>query len=591
MARPRSERGSVKRKQAAKATVEKSKPASGAARDRNAPLNDIDLVNCAYSHLKELDFPDEAHKDIERHFKDIQGSPLFQNPGSFSLFLYNADVLKGHPGALADLWKCALQGAIWVIKEHDLRERPFRYSDRNKASEITRPDIMDIAKYYHEASDFERILYGADQWYRDHFAHVLRVWLLGLYVIFGKRGEGKLIAPQVAKKPDNEDHKAKHSSGAEEIGDINWKLYEPAEYYAAFTIAALTHDLGYPIQKVAKLNASLDRILQSTGGMEWQLTQVTFSLARHEAAQQLLKFIAAKPQFIELENGRRLKYEELETRILDRLKEYVHVRTGSELEALHYSNAHGAPWGAEFRTQWKYHQKYSDSLEKLHHGLLSAILLQRKLLFFKEGEFALEEDYQFSLEEVRQFMIRREILRAIATHTCPDIYIINLLSIESLLFFCDEIQEWGRPFFSDLYGGRREPKSTVRLPKFDDKNVEWEVEVEELDLSSAAHWLLNSGRNLFRRLRSAPNTYNREIAVKFTLKWKTERIVFVACCEFDPPAKAGEPFKFQVFLEQHPRIKEELSALIEKTNQGKNEKAVESSIENVLKGLLRPATK
>jgi hypothetical protein len=579
----------VRKRKPAAAMVQENKPEPGSAPDGNAPLRDVDLVNCAYSNLAELKFSPEDHKELETHFKNIQGSSLFQDPDSFSLFLYNADVLKGKPGALVELWKCALRGAIWAIKEHDLRERPFRYHDSQKKSEITVPDIEEIANYYDAASDFERILYGADQWYRDHFAHVLRVWLLGLYVIFIKRGKGGLIAPQVAKKPDNEDQKSKTPSDNGKAADINWKLYEPAEYYAAFTIAALTHDLGYPIQKVAKLNASLDRILQSTGGMEWQLTQVTFSLARHEVAQQLLKFIAAKPQFIELDNQRVLKYKELKDKINARLEEYQRVKTSAELEALQYNTASGAPWGAVFRTQWKYHQKYSDSLEKLHHGLLSAILLQRKLLFFKEGEFALEEDYHFSLEEARQFMIRREILRAIATHTCPDIYIINLLSIESLLFFCDEIQEWGRPFFSDLYGGRRGLK-IVRLPKFDDKNLEWEVEVDDLDLSSAALWLLNSGRNLYRRLRSAPNTYNRKISVKFRLKWKTDGKAFVACCEFDPPAKAENPYELNVFLESAPNSPENLRSLIEKANKGENAKKIESEIQKVLEKLMELAS-
>jgi len=268
------------------------------------PLTDVDLIDCAFKHREKLKLPKEAGDTLKGLLDAIRVSDLFKKPDEFSLFIYNADTRIGSPGGLADLWKCALQGAIWVIKEHDLREAPARYN-KNEASEITAPDIEELASYYRRQLNFERVLYGADQWYRDHFAHVLRVWLLGLYVIFEYNNENKLIAPPVTKTPE-----------------VNWQLYERVEFYAAFTIAALTHDLGYPIQKVAKLNEALSRILQTTGGMEWQPTQVTFSLARHEIAQQLLKFIAAKPQFIEFEDGDPIEEKDLEKNIRDRLLGY-----------------------------------------------------------------------------------------------------------------------------------------------------------------------------------------------------------------------------------------------------------------------------
>jgi len=122
--------------------------------------------------------------------------------------------------------------------------------------------------------------------------------------------------------------------------------------------------------------------------------------------------------------------------------------------------------------------------------------------------------------------------------------------------------------------------------KFDDKNVEWEVEVEDLHLSSAAHWLLSSGRNLYRRFRSAPNTYTREIAVKFKLSWRTENQPLVATCEFDPPANAGEPFKLQVYNRTNPTVRRDLRSLIEGPNRGQRERDVEVKIQDLLRELI-----
>ena len=50
----------------------------------------------------------------------------------------------------------------------------------------------------------------------------------------------------------------------------------------------------------------------------------------------------------------------------------------------------------------------------------------------------------FDHEDSRQYYIRREILRAIASHTCHDIYQNDMLRFSFLLILCDDAQEWGR---------------------------------------------------------------------------------------------------------------------------------------------------
>ncbi len=43
---------------------------------------------------------------------------------------------------------------------------------------------MDKLKEYHKNYiDFEGVLYGSDAYYRDHVFHVIRVWLLGIYLV------------------------------------------------------------------------------------------------------------------------------------------------------------------------------------------------------------------------------------------------------------------------------------------------------------------------------------------------------------------------------------------------------------------------
>lgn len=91
-------------------------------------------------------------------------------------------------------------------------------------------------------------------------------------------------------------------------------------------------------------------------------------------------------------------------------------------------------WG---RIQPKYYLKYAKSLEGFQHGIISTIIIYKMLLYFLESDFNLNDDYIYKNEDARQFYIRREILRAIAAHTCPDAYNIHITTFPSLLFLCD----------------------------------------------------------------------------------------------------------------------------------------------------------
>ena len=82
---------------------------------------------------------------------------------------------------------------------------------------------------------------------------------------------------------------------------------------------------------------------------------------------------------------------------------------------------------------------------------MSAIIIARILKYFLETDYSLNEDYGFTREDMRQFYIRREILRSIAAHTCDDIYLLYMGSFAFLLRICDDTQEWGRKYISELY--------------------------------------------------------------------------------------------------------------------------------------------
>jgi hypothetical protein len=484
-------------------------------------ITDKKLIETFKSHFDELDFHSQVKDNFSKWFEFLDSLTEFESD-DFSLFEYatisKREKNEGRKDALEnnEIWRNILFGSIEILKRYDLRENPtlhFRLSNNENIESKQLPDILEISKYYENALEFEKILYGSDPWYRDHFAHVIRVWLLGLYVIFEIGND--ILYPDFGLFKDTE-----------------YKLFSKKELFAAFGIAALCHDLGYALEKIKKLNKKVSEILNSFGGVEWNQLNASFSLSRHSSAMSLLKLLSSKVTFHLRDSDTPPNPVDINREILRFISERERFNTIDSYRDINLGFFNS--YRIYLRSQWKYHEKYFDSLEKYAHGFISALLLQRKLLYFKEGEFAIEEDYPFAVEEARQFALRREILRAISSHTCEGIYMINHLSIESLLFFLDELQEWGRPFFSDLYGGTiKNPKHDIYLNQYDSTIIDWEVHTNELSIFQALYWILNSSRNYINRFRPAPEAETRDFEFNWKIRWFFQDKEFNAVYHFD----------------------------------------------------------
>jgi hypothetical protein len=497
---------------------------------RPLKLNDSQLITelnqglsqFGYASLSNRATGKSYEKQLSAALRRIMADPQF-GTAKFSLLRFSAQCREaGKDDVLFDLWHLALLGALHLLKWHDRRINVAR----RKRHKVTPPLIKELVTYYSKLRRYEPLLYGSDQFYRDHFAHVLRVWMLGAVILASLEGDDHIAPPRLT-----------------EVQELNQKAFTVHERLAIFTIAALTHDMGYPIEKLAALNSAVADLLEAFGGMEWQQLKVAFTFPQHEEAQGLLRQIASKPQFRRLADNTQLLPSEVRVKVGDLLEKYSKSKTTADFDACHQH----LEWGTVFRCQWKYLQKYASSLEKNEHGFISALLLQRKALYFREGEFSLEEDHKFLLEEARQFMIRREILRAVASHTCPDIYFLAPLSAEALLFFCDEIQDWGRPYFSDLYradlgGGALK----VTLKSYSSTEVAWKIEMRRADKAAFAWRTLSTASSLYERLRSAPDSLSRDFKVDWVLRAGKRGSLLQAHFSFNDKRPEKERFKLSV---------------------------------------------
>ena len=288
------------------------------------------------------------------------------------------------------IWRLLIEKAIKCLRYYDKRE-PFQVSEGKKTPKAY--GIDELKKYYDSYTEFEHILYGSNKYYRDHVIHVFRTWLSGVELLT-KNGGGYLDSITI------------HQKGY--TADLN-----RVEKLSVWTLIALTHDLGYPLQK-AKSIIDTTRSMVSTFITN---PDISIDFSFRGVQNYMNDFIV------------RLMSSKMEKRGDDNKGNPIFVA----------------------RLQPKYYFKFQKSLERNHHGILSTLIIYKLLTYFLEADYNINEDYTFDKEECRQFYIRREILRAIASHTCDDVYQLYMTSFSFLLRICDDTQEWGRKNISELY--------------------------------------------------------------------------------------------------------------------------------------------
>lgn len=287
---------------------------------------------------------------------------------------------------LITLWEKLIEKSIKALRYYDTRE-PFK---DNSAKHPLAYGVEELRTYFDKYIKFETTLYGSSRYYRDHVVHVFRVWILGVSQL--------LSNDNVLLKAIKIDEKC----------NVN-----PIEKLSIWTLVALTHDLGYPLEKSLEVVERTKDMMKSFVVNPAISMDLSFNGVQNSMNDFVLRFMSSKMIEKNSEDG----------------DDYRYVA----------------------RLQPKYYFKFQKSLERNKHGILSALVIYKILRYFLESDYSTNEDYYFNSEDTRQFYIRREILRAISSHTCHDIYQLSAKNFSFLLILCDDAQEWGRKGISELY--------------------------------------------------------------------------------------------------------------------------------------------
>lgn len=384
-----------------------------------------------------------------------------------------------------DLWNTLIEKSIICLRFFDKREH-FMNKNNGKCQYVYGMDKL--SEYHQNYIDFEGVLYGSDAYYRDHVFHVIRVWMLGIYVILNTNtnitnGGQRLIdlihfEGEVIKNEENATiddikkipHKLKNEDRIIlKKGDKFYKIHEVLnsdktneyvlvspntfssevnilEKISMWTIAALCHDLGYPLEKSKNVLFKTEKMMEAFISNPYISRNLKFDGTQDSNNLDIISFISKRMEAI----------------------------VGEEESFV-------AGYNASIQDKYKF--KYKLSLENFSHGIISAIIIYKMLFYFLETDNNPDVNYVFDNESARQFYIRRDILRAIASHTCENIYHVDVATIPMILFVCDELQEWGRKTWKSMYRGITNSPVQLTINSFKADKIEYE---EEIDMRNAS---------------------------------------------------------------------------------------------------------
>lgn len=382
--------------------------------------------------------------------------------------LYHSNNTK----TLMNLWLSLISDAIIFLKSKDKREQ---YHDGETFG------VDSLHAILIEFEKFEKVLFGASDYYRDHITHIFRVYILGQRLIKEKIGFKNVDVNDdiLVKKP------RKRKGQKKTIRNENEYKITPEEKEAMWCIIALTHDLGYALEKIDSINDKIRDMIKQYGKVNIQELSFLFPPQTRAIDEFIIRFISS-------------------TLVPQKGGFLTHVQS-------------------------KYYLKFYRAYEKFDHGLISCTVLMRELTFFLESDFLTDRNKLLDFKDARQFLIRQNILRSIAVHNCEDIYHLRGRNFPFLLTIIDEFQEWGRPRIKDVYKSHL-PSTEVIINKFEhtteDIDVDYTVtfkesgitpEEKEKAISDIVHYFREKTKKYIRILRSAMGGNLRSIDFNFSV--------------------------------------------------------------------------
>lgn len=308
----------------------------------------------------------------------------------------------------------------------------------------------DLFKYFDEYVNFEELIFASDSFYRDHTVHCLWVYFLGEYLY--TKDEFGFIVKDMFENQKILIEIFKHLKANNIIGESGTGISILRGFEklidcqgAIRCLTALTHDLGYPLKKIQKINKCITNILPHFTISDYQEFDFSFNATQTPFISKFLEYLSMEFILIignkEQNNILGKIYKVEEKNLISINKDETQKLSEDEINLLKeidivlntYKNV------TEFF-------RYSQDFEQHQHGILSAFLLIKTMKFFRVNRFAYNEGQEIDPNYLDIFKVIScvLILKAVTNHTSEGFQITKINNSSALLTLMDELEEFSR---------------------------------------------------------------------------------------------------------------------------------------------------
>ncbi|MDU1413090.1 MAG: hypothetical protein E6929_09790 [Clostridium sp.] len=318
-----------------------------------------------------------------------------------------------------------------------------------------------LFEYFDNYVDFEELIFASDSFYRDHTLHCLWVYFLGEYLI--KSDEFSPIFQNMFtfyEEINNLKFEIESLNMKDSFADL-YTLYSNLSkmgqlYDTQCCIAALTHDLGYPLKKIDKINKSIKKILPTFSINNYDEFNFNFSNVDQNFISSFLNFLSYNFTLHFTEES--VKNSDVNVKkLLEEVFIFENVDENSTLirfskdkfKSLNNEELivvkqflHGNITIQESPSiLWR----YSKDFEEYKHGIMSAFLLIKNIAAFRTINLHYSDKNSIN-QDVNYLDIasKQSILQAISDHTSDGFKITSINNLSSFLSLVDELEEFSR---------------------------------------------------------------------------------------------------------------------------------------------------
>lgn len=307
-----------------------------------------------------------------------------------------------------------------------------------------------LFKYFDAYVDFEELIFASDSFYRDHTLHSLWVYFLGEYLYRKEEYSGlfkdkdKHLKALLKLKEDM--NKLNEKDIFLDIMDSYEDIYSFIEKEESTRcVAALCHDLGYPLKKITQINKAISNILPY-----FSIKNIKEFYFKYTDLEHI--YIESFIEFLSLSIGFRRKEEPKSCRGIINIKSNNIDDLGLNINEINNFTKDHLINLKEYlvleinaRKNLSKYWAYARNFEEYDHGILSAFLLAKNIKSFENLKFSLgDKDNFFDYIKYSDVASKQEILRAMTEHTNSSFKIKEISSNVELLSIIDELEEFSR---------------------------------------------------------------------------------------------------------------------------------------------------